>query len=356
VASEAEPASTSRTKYLLLLLAGAAAIALGLWWMGGSGAGPQDYPHRTGPFLGVEGEMHLVMPAARKEQARQALRQAEEALRDAEARLSAAREDSEVHRLNMAKAGEAVPLSPPALEALRTARRLHADTRGAFDVTLPPLAAVWRQAAQDQRVPAPTELAAARAASAWNQFELLEDGAVKGSDSAGVDLGGLARALAVDRAAETLAGLGGQGGAVILGGSLRCFGRRADGSAWNIDVPDPFAVRESKTLMTLAVADAAVATVAPYRLYETIGGRSYGRVLNPATGWPAGGAASATVVAPTCAQAEAWAVALCTLGESGLRALPAGVEALVVTGTPQAHRVHVSDGFARYRAAPQQHR
>jgi thiamine biosynthesis lipoprotein ApbE len=57
--------------------------------------------------------------------------------------------------------------------------------------------------------------------------------------------------------------------------------------------------------MTLSVGDAAVATVAPYRLFEVIGGRSYSRVLNPATGWPGGGAASVTAVASTCARAEA---------------------------------------------------
>jgi thiamine biosynthesis lipoprotein len=293
------------------------------------------------------------MAAGRKEMERQAIRQAEEALRDAESRLSASREDSEIHRLNAAKAGRPVPLSSPALEALRTARRLHADTRGAFDVTILPIWLLWTQAAKDARVPTPADLAAARAASAWGQIELREGGAIKRSDSAGVDLGGLARALAADRAAETLQALGAEGGAAILGGSLRCFGRPADRAAWNVDVPDPFDPQGGKPLMTLTVGEGAVSTVAPYRLYEVINGKSYGRILNPTSGWPVSTVASATAVAPTCAQAEGWAGALCVLGEAGLGQLPPGVEGMILSGTPRAHTVRVSEGFSRYRPAQQ---
>jgi FAD:protein FMN transferase len=349
--SDPPASSASRGAKYILLIVGIAVISAGLWFAGGAGRQPLDHEHKSGPFLDAEAEIHLILPAGQKEQARQALRQAEAAFRDADARFSAAREDSEIRRFNAARAGEAVPLSPPAIEALCAARRLGEETLGAFDVTTAPLAALWKKAVADQRVPSPADLAAARAASTWDLIELADASALKLADSAGVDMAGLAQAMAVDRAAETLAGLGGKGGAAILGAALRCFGRREDGRPWNVDVPDPFAVGEPRSLMTLSITDAAVATVAPYRAFEVIAGRSYSRVIDPATGWPAGGAASATVVAPTCAQAHAWAVAICSLGEAALQTLPAGVEAIVVTGSPASHKIRVSDGLARFKAA-----
>ena len=51
-------------------------------------------------------------------------------------------------------------------------------------------------------------------------------------------------------------------------------------------------------------------------------------------------------------QARAWSEALRSLGDAGLKLLPPGVEAMVVVGTAQSHKVHVSDGFQKYRAAP----
>jgi thiamine biosynthesis lipoprotein ApbE len=121
-----------------------------------------------------------------------------------------------------------------------------------------------------------------------------------------------------------------------------------------VDVLDPFA-KEGKALLSLAVGDAAVCTYTPYYSYFVINGRSYSRVLDPVVGWPAPRddpgkfVAAATVVAPSAARAEAWAAALCVLGDGGLKLLPAGTEAMLVVGTPQAHEVHVSDGFQSYR-------
>jgi thiamine biosynthesis lipoprotein len=194
------------------------------------------------------------------------------------------------------------------------------------------------------------EVAAARQASNWDQIELLEDGAVKRSDSANLDLRSIAHAYAVDRSADTLIALQGRGGVVRLGGNLRCFGRREDDALWPVDVLDPFAPRQDKALLTLAVGDGAVCTHSQYYNYVVINGRSYRRILNPATGWPVSGVASATVVAPSCLQAAGWATALSVLGEGGLKLLPPGVEAMVVVGTPKSSKILVSDGFQKYRA------
>jgi thiamine biosynthesis lipoprotein len=329
-------------------LAVVAAIVIVMLILGGAGGKLNRYEHRPKLLLSDDCQILLVMRDDQKEPARVALYQAETALRDVESRITEFADGSETTLLNAAKAGQKVPLSPPTAEVLRSAKDLCAASGGAFDVTIGPLLRLWRQADRDGRLPTADEVAAARKSSTWDQLELLDDGAVKRTDTAAVDLGGIAKGTAVDRATETLLALGAKGGVVRLGGTLRCFGRREDGEAWPVDVLDPFA-KNGKALMSLAVGDAAICTYIPYHKYFVIGGRSYSHVLNPATGWPVSGVASATVVAPTAAQAEAWATALCVLGEGGLKLLPAGVEAMLVVGTPQAHKVQVSDSFQRFR-------
>jgi thiamine biosynthesis lipoprotein len=293
-------------------------------------------------------EILLVLRGDQKELAREALHQAEMELRDVEGRATELQDRSEIAALNSAAAGVKVPLSPPVMEILRGAKDLHAATQGAFDVTILPLVRLWTQDGAEGRLPSADEVTAERKSSTWDQIELLPNGAVKRADSAGVDLMGLARGYAADRAAETLLALGARGGVVNLGSRLRCFGRRENGELWNVDVSDPFA-KEPKTLLSLAVGDAGVCTLARYYSYTIINGKSYSHIINPATGWPTSSVASATVIAPTCMQADGWATALCVLGDAGLKLLPPGVEAMLVVGTPQSHKLHVSDGFQRYR-------
>ena len=305
----------------------------------------QHFPER---IMSTDCEITVVTRADQKPNAHEALRAAEAALRDVETKMSVFLEGSELWELNSAKAGQKVPLSPPVMEVLRASRDIHAATDGAFDITVLPLVRLWKQAGKNNRLPSADEIAAARNASTWAQIELLDGAAVKHSGSACVDLGGIAKGYAVDLAVERLRSKGVQAGVVNLGGNLRCFGQRQDGRAWEVAVLDPFMVREGKTLMSLEVGPAAVCTSAHYHRYVTIGGKSFSHIVDPTTGWPAGQIASATVVAPTTTQADGWSTALCVLGVEGLKLVPAGVEAMVIVGTPQEHTIRMTEGFHRF--------
>ena len=305
----------------------------------------QHCPQRV---MGTTCEITVVVQADQRQAGGESLRAAESALRDIEARMSVFLEGSEMWNLNSARAGQKVPLSPPVMDVLGASREIHAASNGAFDITVLPLVRLWKQAGKDNRLPSAVEIAAARNSSSWEQIELLEGGALKRSDSACLDLGGIAKGYAVDRAVEILRAKGARGGVVNLGGNLRCFGRREDGRAWEVAVLDPFGVREGNTLLSLEVGEAAVCTSAHYHRYAIIGGKNYSHILNPSTGWPAGDVASATVVAPTCMQADGWATALCVLGVEGFKLLPAGAEAMLVVGTPSSHTLRMTEGFRKF--------
>jgi len=274
--------------------------------------------------------------------AEEALSQAERTLRAVEARMSDWLADSEVSRFNAASAGEEVPLSPYTLEVLRTAREASMQTDGAFDVTCGPVIQLWKQAGQRGAAPTETELAGARRMSKWDLIELRDTGAIKRSASASVDLGGIAKGYAIDRAAEALQRAGVAGGLVDIGGDLVCFGQQPDGQAWSVDVRNPFG---SGPLAQLHIRGAAVATSGNYARYAEIGGKRYSHIVDPRTGQPTKITQSVTVVAPAATTADIWATALSVLGPEGLDQLPEGIEVLMVVGVEDDYQVLCTSGF-----------
>jgi len=284
----------------------------------------------------------------------EALRSAEAALRGVEARMSVYLSASEVSRLNAAKAGQVVPLSPDTNELLVESRRLNLAKRGAFDVTCLPLFRLWAEAGKAGVLPGEAAVAAARAACGWDKFEWTPAGVRKRADGAGVGLGGIAKGWAIDRALEAMRQAGVRGGLVEVGGDVACFGLSPGGQRWRVGIRDPFEPRSNRFLGILLVGDAAVCTSGNYERYSEIGGRRYSHIIDPATGWPVDFAPSVTVVAPTCAAADAWATALSVLGPDGIALLPTakGVEAMVVVGSPADHHIYQTPGFAEMLVAP----
>jgi len=327
-----------------LIVALGALVSVGLWkTRGGRGPRREAVVRRIDGLMGTTTTLGAVVAPGRGAAAEPLLRQAEQTLRRVEARMSTWLADSETGRLNAAPADHHVPLSPEVLGLLRTARQAAADTGGAFDVTCRPLIELWREAGRRGKLPTDAELTAARAASHWELFELDDVGAVKRSDTARLDLGGIAKGHAIDRALDVLRRDGRlAGGLVDVGGDLACFGRPPSGDRWGVDVQSPFG---AGVLLRLRIPAGAVCTSGAYARYVEIAGRRYSHILDPRTTRPADAARSVTVVAPTAVTADIWATALSVLGVEGFSRLPAGVEAMIVEGTEDVPRLRCTRGL-----------
>ena len=305
-------------------------------------------------IMGTRCTLTAVTPQAHADRAAEALQRAENALRGVEHRMSTYVELSELSRLNAAPARRVVRLSPQTMDVLRLARELHGQTAGAFDATCLPVFALWARAGRQQRVPTSAELAAAKRACGWDKFELLDGGARKTVDAAGVGLGGVAKGFAVDRAAEALRRAGCDGGLVDVGGDIRCFGLSPKGKPWRVAVQDPFQPGSGYFFGMLELTDHAVCTSGNYERFVVIDGQRFSHIVDPRNGIPVDFAPSVTVVAPTAAVADGWATALSVLGKAGLKRIPAasGIEAMIVEGGPRDYRTHQTPGFAKLLVEP----
>jgi thiamine biosynthesis lipoprotein len=208
---------------------------------------------------------------------------------------------------------------------------------------------LWRRAGEQGVVPTESERNDARAASHWDLLELTDTGAVKRALGVCVDLGGIAKGYAIDRAVEALRRARVVGGMVDVGGDLACFGEQADGRDWPVDVKDPFGPGR---LARLRVRGGAVATSGNYARYVEIAGQRYSHVIDPRTRRPAHAAQSVTVVAPTARTADVWATALSVLGPEGFGRLPKDVDALIIVGSKDDYQILCTTGFRNLLEEP----
>jgi thiamine biosynthesis lipoprotein len=304
---------------------------------------------RPRAVMGTACSMAAVVMDRDRALAEEALRQAESELRSIEARMSSWLADSEISQLNAAEAGRWMPLAPDTLDVLRAARASAVETQGAFDVTCGPLVRLWQQAGRSGVLPTDSAVERARAASNWSLFELRETGARKLSADARLDLGGITKGYAIDRAVGVLRRAGLVGGMVDVGGDLRCFGRQVTSELWPVDVQNPFGAGH---LVELKIPGRAVATSGNYARFAEIQGRRYSHIIDPRSGRPTQAAAGVTVIAPEAMTADVWATALSVLGPEGFAALPEGVEAMIVTGDEHDFQLHATAGFRELMVEP----
>lgn len=228
--------------------------------------------------------------------------------------------DSDLMKLNRTSPGLAVDLQDDLAQVLALGLAIGKDAGGAFDIGLGDAVQAWGFGPDDADV---DQIRAAMAVPRRPAHEVLHlDGnrVVKQAEIT-LDLNGIAKGYGVDRLAETLRQQGIASGLVGIDGEMRALGLRPDGEAWTIAVEAPDPERRAPHSM-LCLQDAAVATSGDYRHWVNVNGRRLSHTMDPRRGAPlTASPASVTVVAPTCAEADAWATALMVIGPEAGKAL-----------------------------------
>ncbi len=235
--------------------------------------------------------------------------------------MSDYRPDSEVREVARL-APAAVPVSADVFRVVSRAIAIARDTDGAFDPTVAPLVALWRDARATGRLPAPAALRAAGALTGWRRVDL--DAArqtirlpVPGMR---IDLGGIGKGYILQAALETLRDAGLRVALIEAGGDIVVGDAPPGRAGWRVDNE---LVANYRSVISYELTNAALATSGASAQFVEIDGVRYSHVVDPRTGQALTSHVTAHVIAPDGATADALATAATVVGASGLAALRA---------------------------------
>lgn len=275
----------------------------------------------TGAMMGTT--YHIKVVADVGDEASSATAMAiEETLKRIDGRMSTYKPDSEVSRLNNAPAGVPVAFSEETFNVFEMGLQVNRESDGAFDITVGPLVNAWGFGPDGPtQNPREDELADLLALVGADKIIMdpVTHTVTKVLDGVYCDPASVAEGYAVDQVAELLQARGYDDHMVEIGGEVRTAGRNASGIPWKIAIEKP--IDDDRVIQqVVGISGVALSTSGNYRKFYIVDGRRVSHAIDPKTGRPAEHSlASASVIHPSCALADAYSTVLMVLGpEAGL--------------------------------------
>ncbi len=238
---------------------------------------------------------------------------------DSEAKLSMSIFDSN-SLLSKINRNECDSLDKHILSNLNLAKRYYELSDGYYDVTIKPLTAAWGFAAKNEKTENPN-IDSLLQFIGFDKIEIENSRLIKSDSRIQIDFNSIAKGYVVDLLAEELIKRNITDFMVNIGGEIRCKGVNAEGRDWSIGIETPYEgnFKQDAIQKIIPVTNCAVATSGNYRrFYTNDEGLKVCHTINPKTGYSVhSNLLSATVVAPTCAEADAAATMFMAMGSEG---------------------------------------
>jgi len=313
-----------------------ALILVAAWYILGLKARPLK---RTEMIMGTVVEITVIPPN------QEAIEEAFDAIKEVDQLMSTYKPESEVSILNRQGQNH---VSLQTSRIIQEAIKFSEVTNGAFDITCRPLVNLWKRAKKEDKIPTLKEIEEARSLVSYKKIILQGDLVKFQEPGMQIDLGGIAKGWAVDKAIQALKKRGVRAALVNAGGDLFALGKRGLWKKWDVGIQNPR--DEEKILTTIEVSHRGVATSGDYRRYFTLEGRRFSHIVDPRTGETVEDVPmSVTVVAPDATTADALATGIFVLGpEKGMRLIESlpGIEGLIVS---EGMRMDTSSGWSKFQ-------
>jgi thiamine biosynthesis lipoprotein len=251
----------------------------------------------------------IVLYAPTQNAASLAANAAFERIEQLEQSMSDYRADSELNRLCREAVWNPQRVSRELYFVLENSIRISRLTGGAFDVTVGPEVALWREARRTKRLPDPQALEKAKAAVGYENLELdpATYTVMLKRDDMKLDLGGIAKGFGVDEALKLLKSRGIRSALVHGGGNIALGDAPPGMPGWKIKVDNPSSGSAQNRYLMLH--NLGVGTSGDAYQHLDLNGKRYSHVVNPAEGTGISDSVSTTVIAPDGITADALALA-----------------------------------------------
>jgi thiamine biosynthesis lipoprotein len=240
--------------------------------------------------------------------------------------------ESELSRVNRAAGTDAQTISRDLAGVTSAALDACRESGGAFDPTVGPLLHLWRFDTDQPTRPPPAAAAEARTHVGCEKISLTTDPpGIRLPGGASLDLGGIGKGYAVDRALDVLRARGIHRAKMDFGSSSLAFEGTVEGG-WHVVLADPR--DRDKPLIAFRVENGSISSSGQRERSFVQDGRQYGHIFDPRRGEPVESPLLlVTVIAPDGTRADALSTALFVMGADNgipfLTGIP-GVSAIFV--------------------------
>jgi thiamine biosynthesis lipoprotein len=268
---------------------------------------PGDAPALTrvgdyflGRFSAMASPCEVLLDTDDRDEAEAAVRVAAEEAWRIERKFSRYRSGNVVDRINHAD-GSPIAVDEETARLLDYAATCTEVSEGLFDITSGVLRRVWTFDG-GSRLPSDDAIAAVLRFVGWHRVT-WKGRVLTMPAGMEIDLGGIGKEYAVDRAAALVAARCERPHLVNFGGDLVVSGPRRGGRPWIVGIDDP-ARSGAAALYRIELMEGGLATTGDARRFVIRNGVRLGHILNPRTGWPVEAPPRAiTVLARTCLEA-----------------------------------------------------
>jgi thiamine biosynthesis lipoprotein len=246
---------------------------------------------------------------------KQALLDAYHEMERVENLLSYQKSGSEISKINTSAGIKPVHVSEETFTILQRSVKYAEKLRGLFDITIGPVSSLWGfSSPEGGHLPPKKEIIRRLTQVDYRNLQLNTQDTTVFLKKKGmlIDLGGIAKGYAIDRASAVLKQNGITDFIVNAGGDIYVSGQKDLKTLWRIGVKDPR--NEGELIARFDLKDYAVATSGDYERFIIVGGKRYHHIFDPRTGYPGQLAQSATTFAPTAEEADVLATFLFILG------------------------------------------
>ena len=249
-------------------------------------------------------------------------------------------DSSELSFINKNAAIAAVDISEELARLIEKSLYFSEISQGAFDITYASIGYAYDYRKHQQ----PSDASVTRKLPAidYHHIELANNKIRFNNNAVRIDLGGIAKGYAVDRAADIIEQCGIGKAMVSAGGDSRILGDRV-GRPWMIGIQHP---RDPEGIvLRLALSDSAVSTSGDYERFFIDNGKRVHHIINPSTGRSAVASRSATITGPDAMTTDALSTTVFILGAAkGLALIESleGIDAIIIDSDG---KLHYSSGF-----------
>ena len=223
-------------------------------------------------------------------------------------------DDSQTSLINQNAGIKSVEVDTEVYEIIKRSKQISDLTQGAFDITACALKKLYNFKGNDFSFPSENKIKETLTNTGFQNIELTGNNRVflkqKGMHIA---FGAIGKGYAADKVKNMLVEKGIKAGVINASGDLTAWGKRANGSEWNVGIANPD--NKNEMLFWLPLNNSCIATSGDYEQYFTKNGIRYSHTINPKTGYPTTGIKSVSIISPSAELSDGLATAVFVMGK-----------------------------------------